>query len=99
MQAFNKEKERVGKALEQVGTPKDGDSSAQIRLLQEVLIDLGYLKTKSTGIFGPATASAIAAFQKKSGLVVDSKDPNAGVLGKLTRAKLVDEILYNGVEI
>ena len=77
MQAFNKEKVRVEKILEQAGTPKVGDTSPAIRMIQEVLIKLGYLKTKSTAIYGPATQDAIAAFQKSTGLVMDSKDPNS----------------------
>lgn len=94
LEAFNRERVRVAKVLEKIGTPKIGDTSPEIRVLQEALIDLGHLKTKSTAVYGPATQSAIASFQKQSGIIVDEKDPNLGVFGKITRARLVEEILF-----
>lgn len=60
---------------------------------------MGHLNAKSTAIYGPATKSAVAKFQKSTGLIIQTDDPHAGVLGQLTRAKLVDEILYQGIEI
>lgn len=99
LEAFNKERARVARVLEKIGTPKIGDTSPEIRVLQEALINLGHLKTKSTAVYGPATQAAIASFQKQSGIVVDEKDPNLGIFGKVTRTRLVEEILFRGVDI
>lgn len=99
MNAFNREKTRVKEAIDDLGTPKIGDTGPEIRMLQEVLIDMGYLDGKSTAIYGPATKAAIAEFQKSTKLIITLDDPNAGTLGQVTRAKLVDEILFRGIEI
>ena len=40
---------------------------------QEALIELGYLKTSATGVFGEQTEQAVRAFQKRNGLTVDGK--------------------------
>lgn len=99
LNAFNRERARVKEIIDNIGTPKMGETGPQIRLLQEALIDMGYLDAKSTAIYGPATQAAIAEFQKSTKLILTLDDPNAGTLGSLTRAKLVDEILYRGIEI
>jgi peptidoglycan hydrolase-like protein with peptidoglycan-binding domain len=99
IQAFERERLRVKKIIDAIGTPKTGDVGPQIRELQELLIVMGYLKSKSTAIYGPSTKSAVAEFQKSAGLIAQSDDPHAGVFGALTREKFVDEILYRGIEI
>lgn len=99
MKAFEQERLRVQKIIDELGAPKIGDVGPQIRMLQEILIEMGYLKSKSTAIYGPETKKAVANFQKSEGLILQMDDPHAGVLGKVTRAKLVDKILYQGIEV
>ena len=98
--AFEEEKKNIDQKLEKiVGTPKVGDVSSGIRVLQSALGELGYFDRKTTGIFGEATKKSIAKFQLDHGLISGLNDLNAGKLGKLTREKFVIELLYNGVEI
>jgi peptidoglycan hydrolase-like protein with peptidoglycan-binding domain/3D (Asp-Asp-Asp) domain-containing protein len=84
---------KISQALDTVGTPKDGEVGSHIRTLQDMLSSIGYLDRKSTGIFGTKTKAAIAKFQLDSGLVVSLSDPNAGKLGKLTKAKLLSALV------
>jgi Putative peptidoglycan binding domain len=59
-----------------------GDSGDRVRSLQNLLQDAGYFSNTSTGYFGPATESAVIAFQQDYGLMVD------GVAGSQTIAAL-----------
>ncbi|MFZ4461613.1 MAG: peptidoglycan-binding protein [Patescibacteria group bacterium] len=97
--AFAAEEAKVRQKFEAVDMPKVGESSKDIRLLQEVLIGLGYFDRPSTGIFGEYTVNAIAKFQMDHKLVKDEKDPNAGKFGKITREKLVYETLFAGIDL
>lgn len=76
--SVSKEMETLRLALESVGTPKDGETGSHVRVLQEALVSLGYLDAKPTGIYGPKTRDAVAAFQIRNGLVLSKDDPNAG---------------------
>lgn len=60
------------------------DQGPDVAGIQDRLKDLGYLKTKSTGLFGTSTASAVKAFQKRNNLAAD------GNVGENTR-----EVLYS----
>ena len=59
-----------------------GDSSDQVRSLQDLLRNAGYFSRASTGYFGSTTESAVIAFQQDYGLMVD------GVAGSQTIAAL-----------
>lgn len=83
--------------LEGVGTPKDNEVGAHVRVLQEALVSLGYLDSKPTGIYGPKTRDAVAAFQVSKGLVLSKEDPNAGKFGKLTRTKMLLSLAQKNV--
>ncbi|MEA4888871.1 MAG: peptidoglycan-binding protein [Clostridiaceae bacterium] len=63
-------------------TVRRGSQGTAVRLVQQRLIDLGFLRGSADGKFGPATQSAVKAFQKSRGLKAD------GVAGPLTRSKL-----------
>ncbi len=54
-------------------TVQQGSSGYNAKLVQQRLIDLGYLKGKADGAFGSDSAAALKAFQKASGLNADGK--------------------------
>ena len=47
---------------------KEGDYLWQVNIIQQRLVELGYLDDKPDGIFGPSTVKAITEFQKRNGL-------------------------------
>lgn len=55
---------------------------SDVKTLQQMLKDLGYLNGKADGIFGRKTKSAVKAFQRANGLKVD------GIVGTYTAKKL-----------
>ena len=61
-----------------------GDTSGEVRLLQEKLQALGYFPAdvSPSGYFGPVTASAVKAFQQANGI------ETVGAVGPKTRAVL-----------
>jgi cell wall-associated NlpC family hydrolase len=64
-------------------TLKNGSKNAQVKMLQQRLTDLGYLKNaKIDGIFGNVTKEAVKKFQSKAGLKQD------GIAGPMTLTKL-----------
>ena len=60
----------------------NGSSGEEVRALQQMLIDLGYLKGDADGIFGNKTEKAVRRFQWKNGLKAD------GLAGTVTRSAL-----------
>lgn len=52
-------------------TIRRGDTGENVRLIQQRLIDLGYLSGKVDGVFGTASQKALEAFQSKHQLKVD----------------------------
>jgi len=63
-------------------TLKPADTGAQVQLLQRELNGLGYTVGTIDGTYGPATVSAVKAFQQANGLTPD------GVVGSKTLAAL-----------
>lgn len=63
-------------------TLKPGDTGSQVSDLQQTLSALGYLTGTVDGNYGPATQSAVARFQRASGLTAD------GVFGSQTLSVL-----------
>ncbi|MBQ2928832.1 MAG: peptidoglycan-binding protein [Clostridia bacterium] len=66
-------------------TLRYGTTGEDVKLLQNRLIELGYLKTMADGNFGAGTLNALKAFQKANGLSVD------GVAGSQTYKKLFSD--------
>ena len=67
------------------GTLFNGCSGEEVRVMQEALIELGYLEGKADGKFGNQTEKAVRTFQRKNGLTSD------GLAGKKTRSLLERE--------
>lgn len=61
---------------------KIGSKGSDVKELQKMLIQLGYLSGKADGIYGDNTADAVKAFQRASKLTAD------GVAGEKTLSKL-----------
>ena len=52
---------------------KEGDTGAQVKLLQKELKSLGFLSGVADGTFGPGTKSAVEQFQSSRGLTPDGQ--------------------------
>jgi zinc D-Ala-D-Ala carboxypeptidase len=65
---------------------KKGSRGTEVKKLQEQLNKLGYNAGAVDGIFGSRTESAVKAFQKANGLVVD------GIVGPKTQNKLNEKL-------
>lgn len=63
-----------------------GDRGEAVRVLQEQLIEAGYLHGEPNGYFGPYTADAVKKFQADNYLAA------SGVAGPTTRARLHDRV-------
>ncbi|MBR5289173.1 MAG: peptidoglycan-binding protein [Clostridia bacterium] len=70
---------------ETLSTLRRGDENKQVLVLQQYLLDLGYLSSQPDGQFGSGTERAVKLFQEANGLTAD------GIAGKGTLA-----ILYSG---
>ena len=68
-----------------LSTLRKGDQSAEVRVLQQYLKDLGYLSSEPDGQFGSGTERAVKLFQEANGLTAD------GIAGTGTLS-----ILYGG---
>lgn len=66
-------------------TVKLDDRGSDVKLLQDRLKELGYLKSKASGYFGTDTEKAVKDFQKRNGLTAD------GSVGSMTREVLFSE--------
>ena len=61
---------------------KEGDTSDDVKMVQERLIEIGYLEGEADGVFGELTRNAIIAYQTDNALDAD------GICGELTYKKL-----------
>ena len=69
-------------AGEAMAAEKVGSKGTEVVAIQRCLKDLGYLKSKADGYFGPITKKAVSSYQAKNNLVVD------GIVGARTAQKL-----------
>ena len=60
----------------------EGSRGAEVTRLQQRLIELGFLNTRATGVFGPLTKDAVLRFQRANGLTAD------GVVGRATTSAM-----------
>lgn len=61
---------------------REGSRGTEVTRIQQRLIELGFLSTRATGVFGPATKNAVIRFQRANGLTAD------GVVGRSTTSAL-----------
>lgn len=93
-------KAREKKRLEFVATMKKIPQAKlrqvhpEIRTLQKILKQVGYLDHKDTAIFGELTKGALAKYQLELKVIDSLTSPFAGVLGDQTRAAIAQD-LYN----
>ena len=59
-----------------------------VRILQEELVKLGYLRIEPSGYYGDVTVNAVMRLQMKMGVITSKTDHGAGVVGPKTRAAL-----------
>ena len=64
------------------GSLKRGSTGTEVKSLQTLLIEQGYLSGRADGVYGSKTAAAVRAFQKANQLTAD------GIAGAKTLAKL-----------
>jgi hypothetical protein len=76
--------------LPAAGKMKPGDTSPEVKTLQEALSQLGTAQLKADGIYGPLTQQAVTAFQQANGLTVD------GIVGTQTAAALNTALAAQG---
>ena len=84
------EKHTVFKEEEQsfAGSMGLGAQGDDVRLLQEELIKLGFLRIEPNGYFGESTEHAVFKFQQATGIVSDKDQLGAGYVGPATRGML-----------
>lgn len=70
-----------------------GDSGTQVRILQRLLAQRGYMKSdRVTGFFGAETEKAVIAYQLEMGIIGSAKDRAAGYVGPGTKNRLSQDI-------
>jgi peptidoglycan hydrolase-like protein with peptidoglycan-binding domain len=70
-----------------------GSSGEAVKVVQQQLIALGFLKSTATGYFGPLTLEAVIAFQKAKG--IDA----IGIVGPKTKAALASADVSNATPV
>ncbi len=71
---------------------QEGDENEYVAALQKNLIKLGYLDTKATGFYGPATKRAVLGLQEDNGIEAD------GIAGAATLS-LISELISGGTDV
>lgn len=78
----------------------EGDTGQQVRSLQTILVQRGFLsKEKITGKFGADTRKALIAYQRSRKIIGSEKDTGAGCVGPKTQLVLGSELRTAYMEI
>ena len=83
---------RVKSSVDPSKLMQEGDENEHVVALQKNLIKQGYLNTKATGFFGPATKRAVLELQEDNGIVAD------GIAGTVTLS-LISELISGGTAV
>lgn len=71
-----------------------GDNGKDVRLLQLLLANRGYMKASSiNGNFGDMTRAAVVAYQKDKKLIAKETDKGAGNFGPATKQAMLSEVV------
>lgn len=78
--------------LKKIPTVKLNQVDPEVRTLQKILKDLGYMNVSDTAIFGPITKAALAKYQFDLKVNDSLTSQYAGVLGDKTRAAIAEDL-------
>lgn len=92
MLAREKKKLEYRTKIGRIPNLKTGQVHPEIRTLQILLKDLGYLNNKDTAIFWKLTKSALAQYQMKLGVIDSLTSQYAGVLGEKTKDAIATDL-------
>ena len=84
--------EKASELLQEIGIPKYGDISPEVRTLQKKLSELWYFEYKDTAIFWVKTKNAIIEYQIAQELIQVPTDIGAGTFGPKTRSAFTEDI-------
>lgn len=90
----DKKKLEFTNTLKKIPTAKLKQVHPEIRTLQKILKQVGYLDHKDTAIFGELTKAALIKYQLELKVIDNAASPYAGVLGDQTREAIAID-LYN----
>lgn len=90
----DKKKLEFTNTLKKIPTAKLKQIHPEIRTLQKILKQVGYLDHKDTAIFGELTKAALIKYQLELKVIDSAASPYAGVLGDQTREAIAID-LYN----
>jgi peptidoglycan hydrolase-like protein with peptidoglycan-binding domain len=93
-QARDKKKLEFTNTMKKIPTVKAGQVHPEIRTLQKILKQVGFLDRKDTAIFGELTRSGLAKYQLELKVIDSLTSPHAGILGDKTREAIAID-LYN----
>ena len=79
--------------IAKIPTLKLNQVHPEIRTLQKLLKEYGYLNHKDTAIFGSLTKTALAQYQLDLKVIDSLSSPYAGVLGVKTKQAIVDDMV------
>ena len=72
---------------------KNGDAGEDVTRIQERLIELGYLEGAADGVFDDETEAAVAAFQRRNGLMT------TGMVDRVTWDKLFSDSVQDNMDL
>lgn len=79
--------------IQKIPSLKVGQIHPEIRTLQKLLKEYGYLDHKDTAIFGPLTKNALARYQLDLKVIDSLSSPYAGILWVKTKQAIVEDMV------